>query len=153
MIRKAKLTDFDEILKIFIEVQYLHAKNEPNIFKFADPIDLNSFKVLLNKENCFMLVFEDNRIIKGFINGTIVNIESNLTLPRKLLHIETIAVKKEFQNQKIGHQLISKIKEVAKKTQCDCINLNVWCFNKNARIFYKHLGFEEKSIKMELNLE
>ncbi|MDE5888399.1 MAG: GNAT family N-acetyltransferase [Bacilli bacterium] len=152
MIREAKEKDFEGILKIFIEVQTLHANNEPNIFRYAAPIDLCLFKSMINNQEIKIFVSEDKDKINGFLIGTIIKKDSNIKLPRKSFAIENIAVSKEEQNKNIGTKLMSTAKKFAKKEKCDSLVLNVWTFNKKAISFYKHLGFEEKSIQMELNL-
>lgn len=152
MIRLAKNKDFKDILKIFKEVQNLHAENEPDIFKFTDPIDQVSFKEMLKNQEIKIFVSEDNKKINGFLIGKIIKIESNLTLPRKLFAIENLAVLKTEHKKNIGKSLINVAKSFADKEQCDGVILNVWTFNENAINFYKHLGFEAKSIKMELKI-
>ncbi|HAB67124.1 MAG TPA: hypothetical protein DCE23_07130 [Firmicutes bacterium] len=152
MIRKAKLNDFKGVLNAFREAQDLHAMNEPNIFKFVDPIDFKTFKEMFNNKDIIILVSENELIIEGFLIATIKEIGSNLTLDRKLMIIENLAVLKSRQRQHIGKFLINEIKRIADREKCDGLILNVWCFNDNARSFYKHLGFKEKSIKMELEI-
>lgn len=152
MIREAKEKDFNSLLTVFREVQDLHATNEPNIFKFTDPITLENFKEMIKNSNIKIFVSIKNNLVNGFLIGSAIERESNLTLPRKQFAVENLAVLKSEHNKKIGKSLINKAKEFADKEKCDSLILNVWCFNKNALGFYKHLGFEEKSIKMELNL-
>lgn len=152
MIRLAKNKDFKDILKIFKEVQNLHAENEPNIFKFTAPIDSISFKEMLKNQEIKIFVSEDNERINGFLIGKIIEMGSNLTLPRKLFAIENLAVLKSEHKKNIGKSLINAAKSFANKTSCDGLILSVWTFNENAINFYKHLGFKAKSIKMELEI-
>ncbi len=152
MIREAKEKDFNTLLKVFREVQNLHATNEPNIFKFTDPIKPDEFKEMVKNPNIKIFVSVDENIVNGFLIGSVIERESNLTLSRKQFVIENLAVLKSKHNKSIGKSLINKAKEFAEVQKCDSLILSVWCFNSNALGFYKHLGFEEKSIKMELNL-
>ncbi len=152
MIRNAKEADFEDILKIFIEVQNLHATNEPSIFRMANPIDKLTLSTMLNNKNIKIFVSEDNNKINGFLIGTIIEKGSNIKLPRKSFAIENLGILEEEQNKSIGKKLINYATSLANKEKCDSLLLNVWSFNKNAIGFYKHLGFEEKSIQMELNL-
>lgn len=152
MIREAKEKDFNGLLKVFREVQNLHATNEPNIFKFVDPITLEDFKEMINNSNIKIFVSVDNDMVNGFLIGSIIERESNITLPKKQFAVENLAVLKTLHKKNIGKSLINEAMKFADKEKCDSLILSVWCFNKNALGFYKHLGFEEKSIKMELNL-
>lgn len=152
MIRKAKEEDFEGVLRIFREVQNLHAENEPNIFKFCDPIDFSRFKEMLNEESMEIFVADDGEQILGFLVGVIINMGSNLTLPRKVFGVENLAVSKHAQKSGVGESLMKKAIQFANEEKCDSVNLSVWVFNENAKGFYKHLGFKEKSIKMQLDL-
>lgn len=152
MIRLAKQKDFTSILEIFREVQNLHAENEPTIFKFADPINAEEFKILLENKDIKIFVSEQEEKINGFLIGMLIEKSSNLTLPRKMFGVENLAVLKSAQKKHIGTSLMDAAIKFAKQEKCDSINLNVWCFNKNAQAFYKHLGFQDKSIKMQFDL-
>lgn len=147
MIRMAKIENFSGFLKVFREAQDLHAMNEPNIFKFADPVDLNGFVEMLMTDNVRVLVSETGNVITGILVGVITEKESNLTFFRKIFAIENLAVLKSEQKKHIGEKLMCKAYELAKKEKCDSLNLNVWCFNENAHAFYKHLGFVDKIYK------
>lgn len=43
-------------------------------------------------------------------------------------------------------------KQLARKENVSCIELNVWAFNKNAINFYEELGFKCKSMRYEYNI-
>ncbi len=43
MIRKMKISDFEEVNKIFTEVQELHVKGRPDIFISTDPCPYQDF--------------------------------------------------------------------------------------------------------------
>lgn len=152
MIRMAKMSDFADVLDVFREVQNLHAMNEPNIFKFADPIDRISFEVMLDNPEIKVFVSESEGKVNGFLIGKIVETGSNLSLNRKLFAVENLAVLEREHNKHIGKDLMDTAVSFSKKEQCDGLILSVWVFNQNALGFYKHLGFKEKSIKMELEI-
>ena len=58
LIRKAKLDDFENIHKIFLQVQELHLNSRKDIFKDnTDPMNYNDFKDgLLNTEKYYILM-------------------------------------------------------------------------------------------------
>ena len=151
VIKKAKMMDFEEIHSIFEEVHDLHQQNEPNTFKKTDPFTKEEFKSLLQDKQNFFLIAEEIKII-GFINAFILEKEGRHTKPKKTMPIEQLGVKKGEHNRGIGTKLIEEIKLIAKEHNCDNIILDVWSFNDNAINFYKRKGFEEKKIKMEINL-
>ena len=71
----------------------------------------------------------------------------------KMVFIEAICVKKEFQHKKIGQMLMSELEKIAKEKQIKKMELNVWGFNQNAQEFYKHLGYNIKNMKLEKSIE
>ena len=82
LIRKAKLDDFENIHKIFLQVHEIHLKSRKDIFKDnTDPMNYNDFKDgLLNTEKlyfvaelksnivgiclCSIKIVEDNKYLK-----------------------------------------------------------------------------------------
>ena len=151
VIKKATTLDFEEIHAIFQEVHDLHLDNTKETFKDIDPFTKEEFEAILEDKNSFLLVAEEIKII-GFINAFISEKEGRHTKFKRTMHIDEIGVKKEEHNRGVGSKLIEEIKSIAKKHNCDNIILDVWSFNDNAIKFYKNKGFEEKKIKMEINL-
>ena len=58
LIRKAKLDDFENIHKIFLQVHEIHLKSRKDIFKDnTDPMNYNDFKDgILNTEKYYILM-------------------------------------------------------------------------------------------------
>lgn len=151
VIEKATQKDFLGIHKIFQEVHDHHLNGTINTFKDIDPFTKEEFNEILKDRNTFLLVAKEKEII-GFILATIVEKEGRHTKFKRSLHINTIGTKKEDQNAGIGTSLINEIKKIAKENKCDNISLSVWSFNENALKFYKHKGFRNQKINMEMPL-
>lgn len=151
VIQKATTKDFLGIQKIFQEVHDHHLNGTINMFKKTEPFTKEEFIDALKDKNTFLLVAKEKEII-GFVLATIIEREGRHTKFKKSLHIEVIGTKKDSQNKGVGTSLINEIKKIANKNKCDNINLNVWSFNDNAIKFYKHIGFQEQRITMEITL-
>lgn len=151
VIEKAQEKDFPAIHKIFKEVHDHHLNGTINTFKKVDPFTKEEFKESLKDKDTFLLVAKDKEI-KGFVLATIIEKEGRHTKHKKTLHVNTIGTKKDSQNEGVGTLLINEIKKIAKENKCDNINLSVWSFNDNAIKFYKHTGFKEQKINMEITL-
>lgn len=67
--------------------------------------------------------------------------------------IKALYVKSEHKRNGIGRKLLDNIKEIAKKENCDNIELNCWSFNKRAMKFYRDYGMKEQRVFFELNVE
>ena len=110
------------------------------------------FDESIKDKNTFLLVAKEDTNIIGFLLASIVEKEGRHTKFKKSLHINTLGTKKDSQNKGIGTALINEIKKIAKENKCDNINLSVWSFNENAIKFYKHAGFKNQKINMEIVL-
>lgn len=151
VIEKAKKEDFSGIHSIFQEVHNHHLNGTINTFKNTDPFTEEEFKEALKDKNTFILVAKDQEIV-GFILATLIEKEGRHTKFKRSIHINTIGTKKSHQNNGVGTALVNEIKKIAKDKKCDNINLSVWSFNDNAIKFYKHIGFQNQKITMEINL-
>ena len=128
-----------------------HLNGTINTFKDIDPFTKEEFLESLKDKNTFLIIAKEKEI-EGFILATIIEKEGRHTKFKKTLHINTIGTKKDSQNKGIGTLLINEIKRIAKENKCDNINLSVWSFNDNAIKFYKHIGFKNQKINMEITL-
>lgn len=151
VIQKATKEDFLGIHKIFQEVHDHHLNGTINTFKDIDPFTKEEFLESLKDKNTFILIAKEKEI-EGFILATIIEKEGRHTKFKRTLHINTIGTKKDSQNKGIGTLLINEIKRIVKENKCDNINLSVWSFNDNAIKFYKHIGFKNQKINMEITL-
>lgn len=147
MIRKARLEDFDGIHKVFLEVHKFHLENAPHIFKDVDPVSLDEYMEMLEDENRFIIV-SDNNGIDGFLDATIKEKNSKTTGYKKQMFIEHLGVLKSTQKSGVGGALMEKAEKYAKEIGCTIITLDVWGFNHNAIGFYEHIGFDERTKKM-----
>lgn len=152
VVEKANKNDFKCIHKIFQEVHEHHINGTINTFKDTDPFTEEEFKKALNDKDTILLVAKEKSNILGFVLATIVAKEGRHTTAKKTLHINTIGTKKDSQNKGVGTTLINEIKILAKENKCDSIDLSVWSFNEVAILFYKHNGFKNQKINMEISL-
>ncbi len=151
IIETAKKTDFEKIHEIFVEVHDLHLNGTINTFKDIDPFTKEEFDTMIKDKKTFILVAR-SKTIEGFIIGEITEREGRHTKFKRTMEVHTLGVKKDLHNKGIGTLLMNEIKRIAKDKKCDNIKLSVWSFNENAIKFYKHNGFQNKKINMEINL-
>lgn len=69
---------------------------------------------------------------------------------KKTLYIDQISLNKEFRKQQIGKMLMSEAFDLAKKLKVAKIQLDHWTKNKEAKVFFKSLGFEYYNSKMKI---
>ena len=150
IIRKAKISDFQGIHNLIMQVHRLHVNERNDIYKDVDPMDFEEFRTELSNSNNIYLIAELENEIVGICFSQIKEISNNKIMKnRKILHIENICVDENHQKKGIGKKLYKQIVQLAKEKNIDNIELMVWGFNENAIKFYKNLGMNIKNLKFE----
>lgn len=150
IIRKAKISDFQGIHNLIMQVHKLHVNERNDIYKDVDPMNFEEFRTELSNSNNIYLIAELENEIVGICFSQIKEISNNKIMKnRKILHIENICVDENHQKKGIGKKLYKQIVQLAKEKNIDNIELMVWGFNENAIKFYKNLGMNIKNLKFE----
>jgi len=150
IIRKAKISDFQGIHNLIMQVHKLHVNERNDIYKDVDPMDFEEFRTELSNSNNIYLIAELENEIVGICFSQIKEISNNKIMKnRKILHIENICVDENHQKKGIGKKLYKQIVQLSKEKNIDNIELMVWGFNENAIKFYKNLGMNIKNLKFE----
>lgn len=154
IIRKAKISDFQGIHNLIMQVHKLHVNERNDIYKDVDPMDFEEFRTELSNSNNIYLIAELENEIVGICFSQIKEISNNKIMKnRKILHIENICVDENHQKKGIGKKLYEQIVQLAKEKNIDNIELMVWGFNENAINFYKNLGMNIKNLKFEQKIK
>ena len=147
-IRLAKIGDYDSIVALMNQMQELHAKLRPDIYKKSEDLYTKiNFSKKVNDKSCF--IAEDNGTIIGAMEIRIRSIYSLKQKSRKVIYIETLVVDQNYRRQGIGHKLIQKVFELKDINQLDSIELHVNALNTKAYDFCAEEGFIPKSINLE----
>ena len=150
IITKAKISDFQGIHNLIMQVHKLHVNERNDIYKDVDPMDFEKFRTELSNSNNIYLIAELENEIVGICFSQIKEISNNKIMKnRKILHIENICVDENHQKKGIGKKLYKQIVQLSKEKNIDNIELMVWRFNENAIKFYKNLGMNIKNLKFE----
>ena len=147
-VRLAERKDFNGVHDIFLEVHNFHKEHTDNIFLDVDPITKEEYKEILDNPLNVLLV-SDNDGIDGFLNAVIVEKNSKFTGYKKIFMIEQLGVTSANRHNGVGKKLMELAELVAKENNCNMITLDVWGFNDNAIGFYEHLGFSERTRKLQ----
>lgn len=153
MIRKATIQDVKILALLNKEVQNLHHKLLPDIFKpHAQSETEKEFRKLLK-----------NKVITAFISFDELNEANGYVLFEKKLHkntafcyayeslyVQHIAVAKNSQKKGVGKELINEVILKAKSLKIDQIELDVWSLNTQAKKFFVAQGFKLFNEKMQL---
>lgn len=155
IIKKAALKDYEEVFKLFCEVQNIHNSLYPGIFKKASKKTMSKkiFKQYLNdRKNSILIAYDKNSPV-GYIYITIKpKANSPIHFKPRAVYINHICVTEKFRGKGVATKLIDQIIKLAKSKNIYTIQLDVWAMNKNAKNSFNKLGFKTFNEKMELKI-
>lgn len=148
-VRNAERKDYEAVVNIMGQVQEMHVKWRPDIYKTnKEMIPADKFAGLL-KEVTFFVAEADGMVV-GVMGIAFRHIENPSHVTRNVIFIDSMAVDEKYRGRGIGHLFFEKAKQIKEERHCDAVELQVNAKNKAAYEMYVKCGFREKSINMEL---
>jgi len=135
-IRKAKRSDFKDILRLITELAE---------FEKLIPPDRSANKRLskdaFSKNPSFKILLAENG--KEIIGYAFYFFTYSSFMARKTLYLEDIFISEKYRNRGIGKMFFEKLINIAKKFECARMEWVVLDWNINAIKFYDKLGASE----------
>jgi diamine N-acetyltransferase len=155
-IRNASIDDYEDLCLVYEELDELHRINHPELF--IKPCDCARAKEyineIINDDSKALFVAEVESKVVGFAECYIKNSSSFPVIKkREWAQLDSIAVKRDYQNYHIGTLLLDKVLEWTKDKGINRIELKVYSFNTNAINFYSNKGFIDSNKTLYLNLK
>lgn len=151
-IRNAEKRDINKILDLLVQVDMVHHKGRPNLFKgpatkyTAEELD----NIISDPESpVFVCVNEEGEVLGHAFCIIITPREHNVLRSVKTLYIDDICVDEAARRQGVGTALFKYVTAFAKSIDCYNITLNVWACNPEALEFYRNMGMQIQSLHME----
>jgi len=144
-IRNATKNDVPIILGLLVELERPKPKNDEDITIFEKRI-----KLYLSDSDKQMLVAQKNSEVIGLVSIVFL---PRLNRAQPELYIPELIVRKEYQKQGVGKQLINSCIEIAKAKKCHRIRLESGNVRKESHHFYNNLGFEQSALSFTKNLK
>ena len=153
MIRKANKADIKRIIELLHQVDMVHHKIRPDLFKpNTTKYNGQELESILNNSNNPIFVYDDEGV-SGYAFCQITEVKDHRLLEDiKTLYIDDICVDEDARGKHIGKALYEYVRDYAKKTGCNNITLNVWEGNDPALSFYKNMGMKAQKTTMEIIL-
>lgn len=154
LVREATVSDYDNFIRVYSEVEKLHREKLP--WKFKEP------DILFSKQDYKDMI--DNSLTKVYLACVwqtavwlvIAYIKDHKDIPqlqrRTYINIDTICVVETHRKQWIWKILLSEVENWARDNNILDIQLNVREFNEDAKKFYLNHWFEPISIIMRKTL-
>ncbi|NMM51078.1 GNAT family N-acetyltransferase [Paenibacillus aquistagni] len=155
-IRRAKTSDYENVSRLIRQVHRLHVHARPDIYEDSDyPMERDYYEYIVHLSRFQIWVVEqesDKKLIAYAM--TRVNEEASRPIfrTRKILIIDDLCVDEDRRSQGLGRMLWEHILAYAEEVQAESIELGVSEFNREAILFYEHLGMKTRSRRMEMGL-
>lgn len=154
-IRNLEAKDIDQLITLERKMADYHHSLRPNYWKSADDTNWDLRKShrneIINKDANLWLVAEVNNQIVGYMSAEIIP-ASPVKMYDKIGYIKNTYVIPEFRKKGIIKKGLQRISEWFNENNIKIVELNVDVNNKEGIEAWKHLGFEEQSKRMALEL-
>lgn len=151
--RLAEMTDVDALEKLNREVQEIHIRNYPSIFKETSLEEVKSWiRSLFEAEDVYIFMACEEMDSVGYvILRTITQPENPFIYAVKIAYIDQKCVTQSRRGCGIGRRLMEHAIEHAVNLGFDRIELDVWHKNTNAREAFEKIGFKTSREKRTLD--
>lgn len=153
-IRRATAADIPALQNLLAQILKLHHHIRPDLFRpQGGAYSAEELTALMTNDDTPIFVYTDgqDRVV-GHLFLQLKNEESSVFKPFKTLFIDDLCVDETARGQNIGTQLYDFALAFARRHGCHNLTLNVWNGNADALRFYRKLGMEEQSTRMEVRL-
>lgn len=154
MIRRAQEKDIPKIEDLLAQVDLVHHKGRPDIFKIGRKYNEEELKEILQDESKPILVAVDEKdCVMGYCFCILQQHENNSVLTDiRTLYIDDLCVDETLRGKHVGRALYEAAVAMARENGCYNLTLNVWSCNPSALKFYESCGLVPQKIGMELIL-
>ena len=151
MIRMAQEKDIPKMEDLLAQVDLVHHKGRPDIFKIGTKYSAEELKDLLQDESRPILVsVNDKDEVLGYCFCILQqHLHDSVLTDIKTLYIDDLCVDEELRGRHIGKELYQAALALAKEKGCYNLTLNVWSCNPSALRFYESCGLLPQKICME----
>ena len=155
MIRRAIEKDIPKIGDLLSQVDLVHHNGRPDIFKIGRKYSDDELSVLLKDDSRPILVaVDEDDNVQGYCFCIFQqHLNDSVLTDIKTLYIDDLCVDEALRGKHIGKELYNAAVELARKSGCYNLTLNVWSCNASAMRFYEAQGLVPQKVGMELILE
>ena len=154
MIRKATAIDIPRILELLHQVNMVHYRIRPDLFRpDTTKYTEQELRTMLGEERTPVFVCDDGGV-RGYAFCQIKDVKDDILLQAiKTLYVDDICVDERARGKHIGKALFDFVREYASAMGCHNITLNAWEGNEPALCFYRKMGMQVQRTTMEVILK
>ena len=153
-IRRAQEKDIPRINDLLGQVDLVHHKGRPDLFKIGNKYtDEQLSSLLLDESRPILVAVDEEDMVQGYCFCIFQqHVNDNILTDVKTLYIDDLCVDENQRGKHIGKLLYAAAVELARASGCYNLTLNVWSCNKSAMGFYESCGLTPQKVGMELIL-
>ena len=154
-IRPAQESDIPRLGDLLLQVCRVHNQGRPDLFRAGGrKYDDEELRRLLKDPDRPILVAEDEN---GWVSGYAFCVYqyhkgegsfNDITT----LYLDDLCVDETSRGQHVGRALYQAVLDLARRTGCYNVTLNVWSCNESAMRFYENCGLKPQKVGMEVIL-
>ena len=152
-IRQANKNDVEGILRLLHQVNMVHHRLRPDLFKpNTTKYGRQELEELINDSSKPIFVYAEKEVL-GYAFCQVTEMKDDLLLQDiKTLYIDDICVDEKARGRHVGKSLFEHVRQYAQTIDCRNITLNVWEGNTPAMSFYQSMGMQVLKKTMEIIL-
>ena len=153
-VRFAREDELDRVNELRRQVNELHVKGKPEVFKpgFGDELRDYIHAIWEDPDKEIVVAESEGRVVGFAVLNHIVRPENPYMYERDYLDIDEFGVDEACRRQGAASAMIRFIRDYAKEKGYRRLELNMWEFNRGALAFYEAAGFETFRRYMEIHL-
>ena len=153
-VRFAREDDLERVNEMRRQVNELHVKGRPDVFKEGFPEKLRDYiyEIWKDPDKGIVVAEKDGRIGGFAVLNHVKKPETPFMFVRDFLDVDEFGVDAAFRRQGAASEMIRFIREYAREKGFKKIELNMWEFNSGALAFYEAAGFSTYRRYMEMKL-
>ena len=150
-VRMAREKDIPKLGDLLCQVDLVHHKGRPDIFKVGRKYnDAQLLQLLSDKERPILVATDEADEVLGYCFCILQqHVDDNVLTDIKTLYIDDLCVDSRLRGQGIGKELLRYAENAAATAGCDAVTLNVWSLNAGAMRFYEKCGYAPLKVVME----
>ena len=151
MIRLAQEKDIPKLGDLLCQVDLVHHRGRPDIFKVGRKYsDAQLAELLKDASRPILVAVDETDAVQGYCFGIYQqHVNDSVLADIKTLYIDDLCVDEAIRGRGIGRELYAAAVEMARENGCYNVTLNVWSCNPTAIQFYESLGMKPLKIGME----
>ena len=150
-IRRAEERDLTAIKELLDQVDMVHHRARPDLFKIGRKYDDEQLIALFKNDiRPVYVAVDENDKPMGYVFCIYMEHPGNPVLTNiKTLYIDDFCVYEHLRGKGIGHALYQHVLQLARENGCYNVTLNVWDCNPAAKKFYEECGMVPQKYEME----